>query len=276
MRPKCGACKKKDRPCTYSYGKASAFVVQDPRQLTKHGRSRTSSAVYPLNSPDEGSSSSATTSFSTGSTSTNSSDLCITTERHTEDRQGCFQTLAPRSRSRMQPSKMREYRQNLALQAHLQKLREESPLVPYQPSSPETALISRYVGVLGPDPAGRQPFEVLGTWIQSIPSRIGSNKMLDLAVQFFVDSHATYRDDMHSKRKVARASKAKALRELQLAVMNTDNKVTYDILLATKLHYAAEVSLPVRRRRAFLITCRLFWEWIHCITPFMRSESPSC
>ncbi|KAI4617054.1 uncharacterized protein J4E87_008567 [Alternaria ethzedia] len=138
---------------------------------------------------------------------------------------------------------MREYRQNLALQLHLQKLREESPLVPYQPSSPETTLISRYIGVLGPEPAGRQPFEVLGTWIQSIPSRIGSNKMLDLAVQFFVDSHATYRDDMHSKRKVARASKAKALKELQLAVMNTDNKVTYDILLATKLHYAAEALL---------------------------------
>ncbi|KAI4660114.1 uncharacterized protein J4E79_005918 [Alternaria viburni] len=138
---------------------------------------------------------------------------------------------------------MREYRQNLALQVYLQKLREESPLVPYQPSSPETTLISRYVGVLGPEPAGRQPFEVLGTWIQSIPSRIGSNKMLDLAVQFFVDSHATYRDDMHSKRKVARASKAKALKELQLAVMNTDNKVTYDILLATKLHYAAEALL---------------------------------
>ncbi|KAI4673083.1 uncharacterized protein J4E78_001589 [Alternaria triticimaculans] len=136
---------------------------------------------------------------------------------------------------------MREYRQNLALQVHLQKLREESPLASYLPSSPETTLISRYVGVLGPEPAGRQPFEVLGTWIQSIPSRIGSNKMLDLAVQFFVDSHATYRDDMHSKRKVARASKAKALKELQLAVMNTDNKVTYDILLATKLHYAAEV-----------------------------------
>ncbi|KAI4688215.1 uncharacterized protein J4E84_005145 [Alternaria hordeiaustralica] len=138
---------------------------------------------------------------------------------------------------------MREYRQNLALQVHLQKLREESPLASYQPSSPETTLISRYVGVLGPEPAGRQPFEVLGTWIQSIPSRIGSNKMLDLAVQFFVDSHATYRDDMHSKRKVARASKAKALKELQLAVMNTDNKVTYDILLATKLHYAAEALL---------------------------------
>jgi len=276
VRPKCSACKKKDRPCTYSYGKASAFVVQDPRQLTKHGRSRTSAAVYPLSCSDEDSRSSSATPYSASSSSTTLSDLCITTERHTEDRQGCFQTLAPRSRSRMQPSKMREYRQNLALQVHLQKLREESPLVPYQPTSPETTLISRYVGVLGPDPAGRQPFEVLGTWIQSIPSRIGSNKMLDLAIQFFVDSHATYRDDMHSKRKVARASKAKALKELQLAVMKTDNKVTYDILLATKLHYAAEVSQPVRRRPALLITCRLFWGLIPCIMPFMRSESPSC
>jgi hypothetical protein len=128
------------------------------------------------------------------------------------------------------------------LGAHLRKLQEEINLVLYQPSSTETTLISRYVGMLGSDPAGKQPFEILGTWIQSIPSRIGSNRMLDLAVQFLVDSYATYRDDMHSRRKVARASKSKALKELQLVMMDTGNKTTYDVLLATKLHYAAEVS----------------------------------
>ncbi|CAN9225144.1 unnamed protein product [Alternaria alternata] len=97
--------------------------------------------------------------------------------------------------------------------------------------------------MLGPDPIGRQPFEILGTWIQSIPSRIGSNKMLDLAVEFLVDSYGTFRDDTHSRRKVAKASKAKALKELQLVVMSTNTNTTYDVLLATKLHYAAEALL---------------------------------
>jgi hypothetical protein len=114
-----------------------------------------------------------------------------------------------------------------------------------QPSSPETTLIAQYTGMLGSDTIEKQPFKILGTWIQSIPSRIGSNKMLDLAVEFLVNSYATFRDDMHSRRKVAKASKAKALKELQLAVMNTDSQPTYEVLLATKLHYAAEVSLHV-------------------------------
>lgn len=108
--------------------------------------------------------------------------------------------------------------------------------------------------MLGPDPIGRQPFEILGTWIQSIPSRIGSNKMLDLAVEFLVDSYGTFRDDTHSRRKVAKASKAKALKELQLVVMNTNTNTTYDVLLATKLHYAAEVSLHIESFRILLTT----------------------
>jgi hypothetical protein len=188
--------------------------------------------VYPLSPSDEG----------YGTSSTIRSDLHVTTERYTEDRQGCFQTLATRSMSEKPLSKMRAYRRQLALQNHLRNIQEELALVSYQPSSTETTLIARYVDMLGSDPAGKRCFDILGTWIQSIPSRIGSNKMLDLAVQFLVDSHATYRDDMYSKRKVARASKNKALKELQLAVMDTNKGTTYDVLLATKLHYAAEVG----------------------------------
>jgi hypothetical protein len=67
--------------------------------------------------------------------------------------------------------------------------------------------------------------------------------MLDNAVEFLVNSHAAYRDGMLSKRKVARLTKAKALRELQLVVLNTQGRPTYDVLLATKMHFAAEVRL---------------------------------
>jgi hypothetical protein len=69
--------------------------------------------------------------------------------------------------------------------------------------------------------------------------------MMDLAVEFFVNSHAVYWDDTHSKRSLAGASKEKALKELQLFVMNANNKPTYEVLLATKMHYAAEVGLTL-------------------------------
>ena len=221
-----------------------AFVVQDPNQLTKHGKSRTTPITYSLAPSDE--------EFT--SPSTTPPNLCVTTERRAEDGQGYFQTLAPRSKYRSHLSKKKINKQQRALEAYLWKLSEENTLVAHQPSSPETTLIARYVGMLGPDPIGRQPFEILGTWIQSIPSRIGSNKMLDLAVEFLVDSYGTFRDDTHSRRKVAKASKAKALKELQLVVMSTNTNTTYDVLLATKLHYAAEVSLHIESFRILLTT----------------------
>ncbi len=66
--------------------------------------------------------------------------------------------------------------------------------------------------------------------------------MLDLATEFVINSHAVYFDDTYSKRKLARATKAKALRELQLVMLSTLNKPSYDVVLATKMHYAAEVN----------------------------------
>lgn len=127
------------------------------------------------------------------------------------------------------------------LESYLQQLKEESAVIPYQPLSPETTLISRYINMLGPDLYGKQPFAILGTWIETIPSRIGKSRMLDLAVEFLVNSCAAYRDGMHSKRSLAKATKAKALRELQLVVLDAQTQPTYDVLLATKMHFAAEV-----------------------------------
>lgn len=233
-RPKCGSCKKKDRPCIYSYGKVSALVVQDPKHLTKYGKSKTVPVVYSLSSSEP----------ETASSSSSTSDLRITTERHAENGQGFFQTLAPRAKTKSQKSKKKSNQQQRALETYLQQLQETSAIASYRPVSPETTLITRYIGMLGSDPAGKQPLAILGTWIQSIPSRIGSNRMLDLAAEFLVNSYAAYRDGMHSKRKLATQSKAKALKELQLVVLGIQNKTTYDVLLATKMHFAAEVSAP--------------------------------
>jgi hypothetical protein len=69
---------------------------------------------------------------------------------------------------------------------------------------------------------------------------------MDLAAEFFVNSFAVYCNNTYSQKSLARASKEKALKELQLFVYSSSNRPTYDVLLATKMHYAAEVrSLPL-------------------------------
>ncbi|KAF2822519.1 hypothetical protein CC86DRAFT_357432 [Ophiobolus disseminans] len=234
-KPKCGACRKKNRSCLYSYGKASAFVMQDPNQLTKHGKSKVAAVIHTLDQDEEDSSSSASTP----------SDLQVTTERAAENGQGFFQTLAPSSKRRIGASRKAIAYQRRKLELYLQYLQEESAITALKPSSSETTLISRYIAMLGSETAAKQPLSILGTWIQSIPSRIGANTMMDLAVEFFVNSHDVYWDDTYSKRSVAQASKEKALKSLQLIVFNTQDKPTYEVLLATKMHYAAEALLGI-------------------------------
>lgn len=206
-------------------------MVEDPNQLTKHGKSKIAPVIYALEPSTDGSNSS-------GSTPT---DLRITTEREADSGHGLFQTLAPISKTKIRLSKKKEAHQKRALEAYLQQLQYESTLMSVQPSSLETTLIARYINMLGSVNSKNQPLSVLGTWIQSIPSRIGSSRMLDLAAEFFVNSHAMFWDNTHSKQKLARSSKAKALRELQLAVLNSQSGPSYEVLLATKMHYAAEV-----------------------------------
>ncbi|KAF2032907.1 hypothetical protein EK21DRAFT_59938 [Setomelanomma holmii] len=234
-KPKCGACRKKDRPCSYSYGKASAFVVQDPSQMTKHGKSKVAPVMFTLESSETNSSSELSTP----------SDLQITTEREAGDGQGFFQTLAPMSKRNRGASKKAAAYQRKKLEIYLQQLQAEAALSAVKPSCSETTLISRYICMLGPGTVDQQPLSILGTWIQSIPSRIGSNRMMDLAVEFLVNSHDVWWNDTYTTRALAKASKEKALKELQLFVFNAKNKPTYDVILATKMHYAAEALLGI-------------------------------
>ena len=206
-------------------------MFQDPNQLTKHGKSKVLPTFHSLDwSGDSDSTPSST-----------SSDLQVTTERGAETGDGLFQTLAAISKPRSNVSRKKLAHQKRAFEQYLQHLQREAALRAIKPSSSETTLVFRYLNMLGSDLTGKQPFYILGTWIQSIPSRIGSNRMLDLAVEFFVNSYAVYCDDTHSKRELARISKTTALRELQLFVMDAHSKPTYEVLLATKMHYAAEV-----------------------------------
>tara|TARA_R110002003_G_scaffold351_11_gene18955 strand:- start:17583 stop:18218 length:636 start_codon:yes stop_codon:yes gene_type:complete len=201
--------------------------------MTKHGKSKVAPIVFTLDASEEIAESSTTTP----------SDLQITTEREAENGQGFFQTLTPMSKKRNGTSRKTAAARRRKLELYLQQLQAEAALTAINPSSPETTLIARYIGMLGPGTVDQQPLVILGTWIQSIPSRIGKNRMMDLAVEFFVNSHDVFWNDTYTTRCLARASKEKALKELQLFVFNAQNKPTYDVLLATKMHYAAEASI---------------------------------
>jgi hypothetical protein len=146
------------------------------------------------------------------------------------------------SRRKVGVSRKAASQQRKKLEVYLQRLQLESAITTIRPSCSETTLMARYINMLGSGSAENQPLSILGTWIQSIPSRIGSNRMMDLAVEFFVNSFAVYWNDSYSNRNLANTSKNKALKELQLFVFNASNRPTYEVVLATKIHYAAEVN----------------------------------
>jgi hypothetical protein len=212
--------------------------VQDPNQLTKHGKSKIASLVYALNSFEESSS-------GTSSPTSTSSSLAfrISTQRKAETGSSTFQTLAPVSGAKTRSSKKAVAQRRKALSAYLHQLRFESSISAVKPLSAESTLIARWIDMLGSVPANSMPLSILGTFILSIPSRVGSNPMLDLAVEFLVDSHAVFWNDSYSKRQAAGATKSRALKELQLAVSQDCTRKTYEMVLATKMHYAAEVRV---------------------------------
>ena len=205
--------------------------MQDPNQLTKHGRSKVEPIVYALDSSEASGSSSSSTPLT----------LRLSTQRKAESGSGTFQTLAPVAIEKARTSKKAAVYRKHALDSYLRQLQREASLSLVRPSSAEGTLISRWVDMLGSAHENNRPLSILGTWIQSIPSRIGSNSMLDLAVEFLIDSHAVFWDDSYSRRQTASATKSKALGQLQLAVSHDQSRNTYEMVLATKMHYAAEV-----------------------------------
>lgn len=204
------------------------------------------------------------------------SDLQITTEREAENGQGTFQTLALTSRKKMGTSRKALAHQRRKLELYLQQLQAESALSVLQPMSSETALISRYINMLGPWTASKQPLSVLGTWIHSIPSRIGHNRMMDLAVDFLIKSYEVYWDNTYTKRGMARTSKERALKELQLFVNNGQNRPTYEVVLVTKMHYAAEVCCTQVKNFEHADSSRLYSGLTQCTTRSMLLDLLSC
>ncbi|KAF2439880.1 hypothetical protein P171DRAFT_435728 [Karstenula rhodostoma CBS 690.94] len=249
QRPKCGACRKRDRDCTYSFGKASAFVLEDPTQLSKHGKPKVAPVIYPLEAaqePNMSSTTPATPSPLPHSPPSTSLVLRQSTSRDADTGQGVFKTLSVLPRDRTKVTKKTTAQQRRKLQIHLSELDARALAMPRQFLPSPTALAARYLDLLGSRPPEEQPFSILGSWVESLPSRIGKNPAVDLAVEYLVESFKVYRDPSFSAQRAALATKARAIEELQLAVRNEKTRRSYDTAVATKIHFMAEVFMGIK------------------------------
>ena len=107
--------------------------------------------------------------------------------------------------------------------------------------SSQNRLAARYLNLLGARPYKEQPFAILGTWVETIPSRIGKSPAVDLAIEYLIHSFDIYREPNFSKLREALSVKAKALTELQLLIGDARTAKSYDAAIATKVHFIAEV-----------------------------------
>lgn len=216
--------------------------------MTRYGRSTTSSATYPLSSDqvsDEMSTLDYTSVLSSGCSTTPAQeppDLLLRGGIVAADGRGMFQTLAP-SRVRIkQPSKRLEANQIKRCHEHLVRLQRETLLSTHRPTAPETELTAMFIDMLRPDSPKSQTLFTFGDWITSIPIRIGSSAVITTAAEFLLHSFDFYGEDSYSRRIRAMRTKSKALKDLQLNLLASNQAPTYDLVLATKMHYAAEVT----------------------------------
>ncbi|KAF1979036.1 hypothetical protein BU23DRAFT_448317 [Bimuria novae-zelandiae CBS 107.79] len=250
QRPKCGACSKRDRECTYSFGKVSAFVAEDPTQLSKHGKPKVAPAVYPLEAshePDVSPTPITSPSTSLNLLSSTALPLRQNTGRDAESGDGVFMTLSIPTHEKSKVWKRATAQQRKKLQLHLNQLQDATALLaPRQFVTSQTALASRYLHLLGSWPAHEQPFAILGTWTESMPARIGKSSAVDLAVEYLINSLDVYREPSFSGHRTALVTKARALKELQLAIGDEKTRRSYDVAIATKIHMMAEIFMGIK------------------------------
>ncbi|KAF2708132.1 hypothetical protein K504DRAFT_503327 [Pleomassaria siparia CBS 279.74] len=141
-----------------------------------------------------------------------------------------------------------------------QSLFHLSSSMPAVPQSCESVLTLRYIHIFSSQALDQNPFSMLGSWIASIPERMGFDPTtLDLAVEFAVNAFLRFRDAGWETERMIRASRARALKSLfgalgeqagnrngngngNGAVVGT-GMAKYNLCLATKLHMAAEVGM---------------------------------
>lgn len=205
----------------YSYGKPSAFIVEDPTQFSSHGKSRVAPLVFPIARRERAQSRAQSGIFTLMSAATEA----------TENPDNAYQISEPNSRPLLR--RCSSFQSSVITST---STRGHSILL--RPSSPEFALRARFIHLLRPRVQDPSPFVIDGLWAESIPARIGSSHVFDLAVEFAINSYAFYRHATFSNRKAAIVSRGKALKALRIELQKM---LSFDVLLTIKMHFHSEV-----------------------------------
>jgi hypothetical protein len=247
-KPKCGPCRKKNRLCAYTFGKATSIVREDPKQYSGHGKVKIAPLIYPLLSYKQPA----------------PIKDAMPRDGPLTNREG-----ADSEKSQYEP----DTGTSNPPESDLLSKRVWHTIIT-GPSRPTDLLASRWVHLLGPHTVELDPFTTHSSWIGSIPSHIGHSNALDLAIEYAVSAFAGFRDPSLSRQRTALLNKGKALKALRAALNNEKGKINYDVVVATKLHSYAEVtfagticlslfSLSIRvdlcRRRFFQLYSTLPW-----------------
>ncbi|KAF2649075.1 hypothetical protein K491DRAFT_783599 [Lophiostoma macrostomum CBS 122681] len=228
IKPKCSACRKKDRNCSYNYGKATALVQEDPNQFTGHGKPKTAPIILPLRdlrNPE-------TRLWRPDSCSTSENDVADTSIVSVAQEGtvvGPQTTFGGAGDFLLLPRIYQEWRRT----------------IPTLLSGTDDTLAARFIAMTGVQAPDLSPTSVHNSWIESVPSRIGSSSVLDAAVEYAVNSFACFANNNEAMKKVALVSRSRALKELRKSL--TDGRATdrYDVLIATRLHAYAEIYVAV-------------------------------
>lgn len=173
---------------------------------------------------------------SSGARTPSDDGLQLTMEKRAGGGHGVFQTFALVRRNKTSGNRgMRMKTAELEQQDQLLNTLSRSP-------TPDP-LVARCLYIFGPFTWTPDSRAIHGTWLDAVPGRIGHSRVLDLAVEYALDSFAQYKDKSFSAQKACLVSRSKALKALREGIANIQGRPRYDIMLATKLHGMAEIFI---------------------------------
>jgi hypothetical protein len=255
-------------------------VVEDPNEYTSHGRSKTTPIVYPIRSLKDPT-----------VTKEEDSRLRLTMEKEAENGAGMFLAFEPAAKKKKNPVSKKcvvvgqkstakclsSKSPSTALNTSPRRTTPRSPsadlaclsdyltTISPTPESTESTLAARYIHIFSSSPLATNPFSILGSWVISIPARMGCDPTLYLAVEYAVNAFLKFVDPSWERVRAATQSKAKAIKSLYRALREEEESgkergmVRWELVLATKLHFGAEVSQTL-----------FFWR---CIPPEFENTS---
>ncbi|KAF2488358.1 hypothetical protein BU16DRAFT_532370 [Lophium mytilinum] len=226
-RPSCRQCAKKNRPCSYGYGKVAVYVDESEQQgglrpKCPNGNSDTA----PLARAD-------TVWESAGAITKYTAPgaiiiLSVRSSREAKSGNGIFQTLTPVCVS-----------ENGRSSTPFSSV----PRVRRSPSCSETKLCTQFIAVIGTEPPNQNPSEIWGSWIHLVPSMIGRHSTLDYAAAAYASGSTAFLSKDPAQAATARASYSRALKSLQSAVLVTSSEFLIETLSAVKLLSTFEVLM---------------------------------